>query len=303
MRKGGGLLTTLLLLQYFLSGIVIGVIYALMAVGITFIYSIMKMINWAMGEFYMIGSYLQYIIVVLLLGPEFWYLGIPLAMLVVFLLGVVVEQGLVAPMFSGAVERRDDYATILTITLAIFLRNLAVIVAGPYIYSVPDYFPPVNFGPLPMSGNRFVAMIAAVIILGLFYLLVKYTWVGLSFRATAQNRFSAQTLGINVLNVDRAAFGLGVALAAAAGAVLAPTFLVYPENGAVATMKGFEIIVIGGLGSIPGSIVAAMLLGLIESMGSAILNPAYRDFYGFALLIAILALRPSGLFGERERAA
>ena len=97
------------------------------------------------------------------------------------------------------------------------------------------------------------------------------------------------------------AFGVGVALAAAAGALLAPDFLVYPENGAISTFKGFEIIVIGGLGSIPGSVVGGVLLGVIEALGSVFIASAYKDLYGFVLLIALLVLRPTGLFGERER--
>jgi branched-chain amino acid transport system permease protein len=97
------------------------------------------------------------------------------------------------------------------------------------------------------------------------------------------------------------AFGVGVALAAAAGALLAPDFLVYPENGAISTFKGFEIIVIGGLGSLMGSVVGGLLLGLIEALGSVFLSPGYKDLYGFVLLLGLLAFRPTGLFGERER--
>jgi branched-chain amino acid transport system permease protein len=110
-----------------------------------------------------------------------------------------------------------------------------------------------------------------------------------------------QTAGVDVLRLDMLAFGVGVALAAAAGALLAPDFLVYPENGAISTFKGFEIIVIGGLGSILGSIVGGILLGVIEALGSVFLSPAYKDLYGFVLLIALLVFRPTGLFGERER--
>src|SRR6185437_10520825 len=122
----------------------------------------------------------------------------------------------------------------------------------------------------------------ALLLLALFYLLVTRTWVGRALRGAAQNRVGIQTAGIDVLRLDMLAFGVGVAMAAAAGALLAPDFLVYPENGAISTFKGFEIIVIGGLGSV-------------------FISPAYKDLYGFLLLIALLALRPNGLFGERER--
>ena len=290
-----------LLSQYVLAGLVIGVIYSLMALGITFIYSIMKMINWSMGEFYMIGSYVQYVLIVNLVGPRLWYLAIPLAMAAVFLLGLVVQRFLLRPMFVGGVERRDEYATIITIALMVLFRNLAIVLGGPNQYAPPDYARPVTLGTLPISGNRFVALIGTLVLLSLFYLVITKSWIGRALRGAAQNRVGIQTAGIDVLRLDMLAFGVGVALAAAAGALLAPDFLVYPENGAISTFKGFEIIVIGGLGSILGSVVGGVLLGVIEALGSVFVSAAYKDLYGFLLLIALLVFRPTGLFGERER--
>ena len=290
-----------LLSQYLLSGIVIGVIYSLMALGITFIYSIMKMINWSMGEFYMIGSYVQYFLLASVLGWDRWYLALPLAMVSVFVLGLVVQRFLLRPMYVGGVERRDEYATVMTIALMVLFRNLAIVLGGPNQYSPRDYAKPTTLLTLPLSGNRFVALVGALVLLGLFYLLVTRTWVGCALRGAAQNRIGIQTAGIDVLRLDMLAFGVGVAMAAAAGALLAPDFLVYPENGAISTFKGFEIIVIGGLGSILGSVVGGVLLGVIEALGSVFISPAYKDLYGFLLLIALLVVRPNGLFGERER--
>jgi len=290
-----------LLSQYLLSGIVIGVIYSLMALGITFIYSVMKMINWSMGEFYMIGSYVQYALLASLLGWDRWYLALPLAMASVFVLGLVVQRFLLRPMYVGGVERHDEYATVMTIALMVLFRNLAIVLGGPNQYSPRDYAKPTTLLTLPLSGNRFVALIGAMVLLALFYLLVTRTWVGRALRGAAQNRVGIQTAGIDVLRLDMLAFGVGVAMAAAAGALLAPDFLVYPENGAISTFKGFEIIVIGGLGSILGSVVGGVLLGVIEALGSVFISPAYKDLYGFLLLIALLVLRPTGLFGERER--
>jgi branched-chain amino acid transport system permease protein len=290
-----------LLSQYLLSGIVIGIIYSLMALGITFIYGIMKMINWSMGEFYMVGSYVQYALLASVLGWERWYLALPLSMATVFVLGVVVQRFLLRPMYVGGIERRDEYATIITIALMVLFRNLAIVLGGPNQYSPKDYAKPMTLLTLPISGNRVVALGGALVLLVLFYVLTRRTWVGRAFRGAAQNRVGIQTAGVDVLRLDMLAFGVGVALAAAAGALLAPDFLVYPENGAISTFKGFEIIVIGGLGSIMGSVVGGLLLGVIEALGSVFLSPAYKDLYGFVLLIALLAVRPTGLFGERER--
>ena len=291
----------LLASQYLLAGLVIGVIYSLMALGVTFIYSIMKMINWAMGEFYMIGSYVQYALLATVLGPKLWYLALPVAMASVFVLGLLTQRLLLRPMYVGGVERRDEYATIVTIALMVFFRNLAIVLGGPNQYAPRDYARAGRLLTLPISGNRLVALISTLVLLALFFLVIKKTWIGRAFRGAAQNRVGIQTAGVDVLRLDMLAFGVGVALAAAAGALLAPDFLVYPENGAITTFKGFEIIVIGGLGSILGSIVGGVLLGVIEALGSVFLSPAYKDLYGFLLLIALLALRPSGLFGERER--
>jgi branched-chain amino acid transport system permease protein len=292
-----------LLSQYVLSGLVIGMLYSLMALGITFIYGIMKMINWSMGEFYMVGSYVQYALVATLLGPRLWWLALPLAMAAVFVLGLLIQRWLLRPMFVGTVERRDEYATIVTIAMMLFFRNLAIVIGGPNQYAPADYARPTTILTLPISGNRFVALVATLVLLLLFYLVTTHTWVGRALRGAAQNRVAIQTAGIDVLRLDMLAFGVGVALAAAAGALLAPDFLVYPENGAISTFKGFEIIVIGGLGSVLGSIVGGLLLGLIEALGSVFLSAAYKDLYGFVLLIVLLVFRPTGLFGERERTA
>jgi branched-chain amino acid transport system permease protein len=259
------------------------------------------MINWAMGEFYMMAGYLQFFFVTKLFGKDLWLVALAASLLIMFTLGMVVEARLLKPMFTSIGERREDYATIVTIALSVLLRSLMVALAGPYIYSVPDYFPNVTLAGLNISGNRLIAASVAGLALLKFFLLLKYTWIGLALRAVAQNRFSAQTTGVNVWSVDAYAFGIGVSLAALAGILLAPVFLVYPESGVVPTLKGFVIVVLGGLGSWLGSIVGGMLLGLSEAMGTALLLPKYREVYGFLLLIAVLILRPRGLFGKAVR--
>src|SRR5437773_1755265 len=146
-----------LLSQYVLSGVVIGAIYSLMALGITFIYSIMKMINWSMGEFYMIGSYVQYAVLSTLLPADRWYLALPIAMGSVFVLGLLTQWLLLRPMYAGGIERRDEYATIVTIAMMVLFRNLAIVLGGPNQYAPKDYARPTMIGTLPISGNRFVA--------------------------------------------------------------------------------------------------------------------------------------------------
>jgi branched-chain amino acid transport system permease protein len=293
----------IILAQVLTVALMMGAMYALMAIGITFIASVMKMINWSMGEFYMIGSYIQYYVIVQLVGPDRWYVALPVAMLGVFLLGLVVQRVLLAPMFRFDDARRFEYATLITIVLSVLLQNLAIIWAGPYQLSPREYLPNVPLGNLGISlnGSRLAGAIGAVVILGAFWFFVKKTMIGLSFLGAAQNRLGAQTCGIKLQRIDTIGFGIGVALAAAAGALLAPVYLVYPINGTTSTVKGFEIIVIGGLGSLPGAVIAAFGLALVEGFGSYYIDPKYQDLYGFAFLIAFLLLRPQGLFGERER--
>jgi len=143
--------------------------------------------------------------------------ALPLAMGAVFLLGLVIQRFLLRPMFVGGIERRDEYATIVTIALMVFFRNLAIVLGGPNQYAPPDYARPTTIGTLPISGNRFVALIGTLLLLGLFYLVIKKTWVGRALRGAAQNRVGIQTAGIDVLRLDMLAFGVGVAIAAGGG--------------------------------------------------------------------------------------
>jgi branched-chain amino acid transport system permease protein len=295
--------STDLLIQTVLSGLMVGVLYALMALGITFIYSIVKTINWAMGEFYMIGSYIQFVAVHFLLGPQWWWLAAIISAAGTFVLGLILEPILIKPMYDRPMQRRDDYATVVTIALLLLLRSLAVALGGPNQYRPESDLPVVWIGPLPQEGARVAASVCALLALAVFWIVIKKTWVGLALRAAAQNRVAVQTSGVDVYRLDAVAFAIGVALAGLAGALLAPLFMVFPTNGAVTTVKGFEIIVIGGLGSIPGALIGGLLLGLVESLGAAFISSPYQNVYGFLLVILVLIVRPEGLFGERGREA
>lgn len=261
----------------------------------------MKVINWAMGEFFMLGAFAQYLLLTYLLPTRYWFVGVIISTIVVFILGGLVQRVLIKPMFVGIIEAKMEYATIVTIAMSIFLRNIAVAIAGPKIYTPPDYAPPTHLLTLPISGNRMVGLVGALVLLIAFYVFIKKTWIGRAFQGVAQNRMGIQTAGVNVLKYDMLAFGIGTALAGAGGALLAPIFLVYPLCGLVPTVRGFEIIVIAGLGSIPGILVAGLALGLSESLGSAFINPSFVDIYGFILLVIILCFKPYGLFGKAER--
>ena len=209
----------------------IGVLYALMALGITFIYSIMRMINWAMGEFYMIGSYLQYMLVAFLLGPDLWWVAVLVSAAGVFVMGLFVQWSLLKPIFrSRPKPRRLRHRR--------HARAAAVAAQPRHRHRRPQ---PVHArlesadrdgGPMPLAGARVAAFVFALVALGVFWAVLRYTWYGLALRATSQSRVGVQTAGIDVLQVDRVAFGIGVALAGLAGALLAPVFLVFPDQRA-----------------------------------------------------------------------
>ena len=290
-----------LLSQYVTSGLLTGFLYVLMGLGITFIYSIMKMINWAMGQFYMVGGYLQFLLVTHVVGIERWYLAVLISAATVFLLGLVLQPLLIKPMFRELAENRDSYGTQITLGLFLFLTGAALVFMGAQLRSPGTNVPNMMLGVLPISGASFAASIGAIIALILFYVGLRYTWTGLALRAASQSREGVQIAGINVYWIDAVAFGIGVALAGVAGALLAPVYMIYPTAGLIVTVKGFEIIVIGGLGSIKGTVIAGLALGLIEGLGSALISPGYQNVYGFVLLILVLIFRPRGLFGERLR--
>ncbi|RLG50418.1 MAG: branched-chain amino acid ABC transporter permease [Thermoproteota archaeon] len=297
-------------LSYFfaqlLNALIISAIYALMAVGLTLIFGIMKVINFAHGEMYMIGGYTAYFLITRAGVNPFAALAIAAVAGLVF--GAVVERAFLRPMSLGRVERPGEYAILITFAISVFMRNL-MIVLYPFSTGPPPYVVgKVKVGPLTIGGDRILASAVSIAVLAALLFFLYKTWPGRAMRAVSQNRPMASALGINPIRVDNWSFALGSMMAAVAGALMAPIFLCSPSMGAMPAIKGYVIIVLGGMGSILGSIVGSVLLGLFESLGSVFMpDPtralAYRDVYGLLVLVAVLLLRPYGLFGEREREA
>ena len=282
----------------------IGVLYALMALGITFIYSIVRMINWAMGEFYMLGSYIQYVAVAYALGRDCWWLAVIISTAGTFLVGYLLEPILIKPMHARPMERRDDYATVVTIALLLMLRSLAVAIGGPYQYRPETNLPIMWVGPLPMEGARVAASVCALVALALFYVVISQDLgrAGVA-RRRAEPRRGADLRRRRVqARRDRVRDRRRACRALPARCSRRCSWSI-PTNGAVTTVKGFEIIVIGGLGSIPGALIGGLLLGVVESLGAAFISSPYQNAYGFLLVLLVLLVRPYGLFGERGREA
>jgi len=294
------LISLLSLLDLIITGLMMGLLLSLMGLGLTHIYGIMRIINFAHGEFYMIGGYALYYASSLL--------GIPavpallFAALAGFFISLFVERSLIRDTYVKKMERPDEYALIVTFALSIFFQNMARELFGPFVRTPRPFWPGrVEFLGSAITLDRIVACIISVCAIALFYIFIKKTWTGRIWQAVAQNRAGAIALGVNIEKTNALAFAASGMLAALAGALLAPVFSVYSSVGTVPQAKGFVIIVLGGMGSIGGSLVGGLIVGLIDAMISVLISPAYATTATYILLIIFLLFRPEGLFGEKAR--
>jgi branched-chain amino acid transport system permease protein len=287
-----------MLLELIIRGISIGLVYALMGVGLALLNGVMRIINFAHGEFYMIGGYMAYYSSTLLGFP--FYFSVPTAIIGTFVLGAVVEKLLLSPIHTQEMEKPMDYALIMTFGLLLFFRQLAIKVFGPYRHKPADYITSdVFIFGVKISGNEVLAgVVSLVLVLGLA-LFVKKTWRGRGWRATTQSRQGAKINGVNIGRESWIACGVACALAGAAGALVAPIFTLSPTIGGSPLVKSYEVMAIGGLGSIAGALVAGLMLGITETLGAFYISSAYKDAIGFLMMGFFLLFRPQGLFGQK----
>lgn len=294
----------MLFLDLLINGLIIGAFYALMAIGLSLIFGILRIVNFAHGEFYMVGAYI-YTLAALGLELSPW-LALPLAFCGGAVVGVVVERLLMRPLYAGYSSwslPRDEYAVIVTFGLSLLLVNLVNKFVGPYAFKGPPLIAKarVALGPVLISGHRLAATVIAIAIIAAVGLVVRYSFWGRQIQAVAQNRLGASLAGIDPAKVSAIVFGLAGGLAAVAGALLANIFNPTPDVGTFPAIKSYVIVVLGGMGSVPGSIVASLLLGVLESFGGVYISYQYRDTFGLIILILFLLFRPQGLFGQRAR--
>lgn len=290
-----------LLVQTLAVGVLMGGIYALMAVGLSLIFGVLRIVNFAHGALAMLSSYAAVLAVgVLGLSP---YVGLVVAFMVAAALGYITNAVFLRPVFQGRLERPGEYAIIITFILSQFFVGAALALFGASYRSYPSLWPVnINLGGwVNASGDRFLAFgLAVALIAGLMYVVYR-TDLGRAWRALTQQRQGAQVVGIDVVRYSNLAFAIGTALAGVAAVVLASLYIVYPNMGANILIKSFIVVIIGGMGSIWGALWAGLALGLIESLGSVYLSSAYVDAYGFLLMIVILLIAPQGIFGQRGR--
>jgi len=294
----------MLLIDLTVNGLIIGLFYALMAIGLSLIFGILRIVNFAHGEFYMIGAY-AYTLIALFFGISPW-LTLPCAFIAGMALGWATERLLMRPLYSGYASwgvMKDEYAVIITFALSLLLINLVDKVIGPNGYRGPSLVATtrVEIGPFMASGHRLMAAGIALLVLIAVGLFVRYSYWGRQIQAVAQNRLGASLAGIDTAKASSIVFALSGGLAALAGALLSPIINATPDVGAFPAVKSYVIVVLGGMGSIPGAVVASLILGVLESFGAVYISYGYRDTFGLVILIMVLLFRPQGLFGERSR--
>jgi branched-chain amino acid transport system permease protein len=270
--------------QTVLDGLMVGGLYATVAVGITLVFGIMGILNFAHGQMVMLGAYIAFFCVTS--GWGFWVgLGVAMAAMAVF--GLVLERLIFRHTLT-------DHMTGLTASLGIIMvvENLAAAVF------TPDHR---TFDPT-LSAQRLLVLVLVLLLVAGFYLFLQKTRLGKAIRAMGQNRTGAALAGVQIKQITALVFVLGSAMAGAAGVLYGSLFSINPYMAGGPLMKGFILTVLGGLGSVPGAVVAGFLLGLAESFGSRYLSASFRDGYGFILMIVALLYFPTGLFGARGKA-
>jgi branched-chain amino acid transport system permease protein len=285
------------LLQHGLNALMLGGTYALLGIGLTLIFGIMKVVNFTHGELYAFGAYMMYALV-MLLGVDF-FAALPLAIALGVALGALLELVLLRRLRGADI----DTTMLVMIGAWIALQNAEQLAWTGVAKSINTPFPaaPLVIGPVSVAWNRVFVLVVALVLIGVTYLLINKTKLGRAMRATFQDREIAALMGVRIGNVHTATFALGSGLAAAAGALLGPVFVAYPSMGDLAATKAFAIVILGGLGSIPGATLGGFILALVEELGAGYVSSGYRDAMGFLLIIVILLFRPTGLFARKER--
>jgi branched-chain amino acid transport system permease protein len=284
-------------LQHVLNAIILGGTYALLGIGLTLIFGIMRVVNFTHGELYAFGAYGMYALV-MMWGVNF-FLALPLAMVLGTALGGVLEVLLLSRL------RRADIDTTMLVMIGawIVMQNSEQLIWSGVALSIKSPFPtdPLVIGPLSVSWTRVYVFVIASLLICATYYVVNRTRLGKAMRATFQDRDTAALMGVRIDRINTATFALGSGLAAAAGALLGPVFVVNPTMGDLAASKAFAIVILGGLGNIKGATLGGFILAFVEEMGAGYVSSGYRDAMGFLLIIAILLIKPTGLFAQKER--
>ena len=281
--------------QGLLSGFLFGGVYSLMAVGLTLIFGVMRVVNFAHGDMMVWGMYLAWLLASRAgIDP---YVGFVICAAALFLLGLVVQRGLV----ERIVDAPHEMQILLMLGVALVLENAALVAFGPDPTRVrsPLSQSAVWLGPIFVDVARLLTFGVAMALTAALWLFLARTDLGRTMRAAADNPYGARVIGADVRKVYAAAFGVGAACVGAAGALVSPILPFQPTSGLGLSVTSFNIVIIGGMGSLLGAFIGGLLVSVAESLGAVFLKPSLKELFSFSLLIIILLFRPAGLFGKR----
>jgi branched-chain amino acid transport system permease protein len=285
------------LFQHLANALILGGTYALLGIGLTLIFGIMRIVNFAHGELFAFGAYLVFLNV-MLNGVNF-FVALFIAVIGGCLLGAAIEFLVIRPLRTADIET----TMLVTIGAWIIMQNSELLLWGGVAKAITTPFPeaPLVLGPVSVSPLRIFVLVVALLLIGGTYTLIHRTKLGMAMRATFQDSETAELMGVHIKGIHTATFAIGSGLAAAAGALLGPVFLVAPTMGDLASLKAFAIVILGGLGNITGATIGGFLLAIIEELGAGYISSGYRDAMGFLIIIAVLMFKPTGLFARAER--
>ncbi|HEV8661569.1 MAG TPA: branched-chain amino acid ABC transporter permease [Candidatus Methylomirabilis sp.] len=285
----------LLLAQATLNGLMLGGVYSLMAVGLSLIFGVMRIINFAHGELMIWGMYLAYWLFTL--GGLDPLLSLPLTTTAVFGLGYAIQRVLV----NRILEAPEEMQVLLLLGVSLILTNGALILFGPDSRRAPTAYAlsTLWLGPVILDVARLLAFVLAMALTGGLVLFLRRTDLGRTLRAAADSRVGALLTGVDVERVYPIAFGIGAACAAAAGALTIPFLPFAPSGGLPLTLTSFIVVILGGMGSLPGAALGGLIVGVTESLGAVLLVSSLKQVVSFIIVIGILLLRPRGLLGGR----
>jgi branched-chain amino acid transport system permease protein len=282
-----------MLAQQLVNGLVLGSIYALCALGFTLIFGVARVVNFAYGEFLMLGAFSTLTLMTYLhIG---FFLALPIAMLAIAALSVLVYIATVRPVMRGTPLQ----ALLVTTGVLYVLREVAIYIWGTAPRQMEMGFDDAfEFGDVIVTHQRLVAVVTMLVLVVALYLILYKLRVGKALRAVAQNRAGAESIGLSVDRVIGFAFAVSGAMACAAGALLGTLYATEPAMGGAPLLKSFVIVIFGGLGSVPGAIVGGLLIGLIETFAGTYISFAFKDVFTFLIMIAMLLVKPTGLLGR-----
>jgi branched-chain amino acid transport system permease protein len=284
-----------LVLQLLFSGLGIGAIYALVALGFILIFRATSVVNFAQGEFSMVAAYLMVVFAVDL-GWPYWF-SFLVAIAGMALLGAIFNLGVYYPLRN----RTFLPVIISTIGASIFLANTVLALYGPQPQVLPGWFdtPGIQLGPVYLDSQYLLIIGVTILLVGFQYWFFEHTLLGKKLQATSQDKEMAALLGIPVATMIMITFVYSAVLGGIAGILVAPVLFVSIQMGSTIALKAFAATIIGGFGDVAGAIVGGFALGIIETFGAAYISVPYKDAFAFLVLILFLAFRPQGLFGER----